>query len=136
ERAGTLKFAALALQAVQQAQVPVYTVQVRRSFGLGGQATGNGNNTSIRLAWPSGSWGDMPLQGGIEAAFRSEIEAAPPAERAKLRQKLSERFAAQTSIWRTVERFGVEEMIDPRDTRRYLGRLLRLAYRAPLTSHR
>jgi len=100
ERAGTLKFAAQALQAIQQAQVPVYTVQVRRSFGLGGQTTGNANATSVRLAWPSGSWGDMPLQGGIEAAFKSEIEAAPPEERAKLRQKLADRFAAQTSIWK------------------------------------
>ena len=127
ERTGTLKFAAQALRAIQQAKVPCFTVQVRRSFGLGGLATGNGHPASVRLAWPSGTWGDMPVQGGVEAAFKAELAAVPPAERAALKKKLEERFAAQTSIWRTVERFGVEEMIDPRDTRRYLVRLLRLA---------
>jgi acetyl-CoA carboxylase carboxyltransferase component len=71
------------------------------------------------------------VQGGVEAAFRAEIEAAPLEERPALRKKLAERFDAQTSIWRTVERFGVEEMIDPRETRRYLGRLLKLAYALP-----
>ncbi|MFO1169736.1 MAG: carboxyl transferase domain-containing protein [Hyphomicrobiaceae bacterium] len=131
ERAGTLKFASEATRAIQRTKVPVLTVQVRRSFGLGGQATGNGNETSVRLAWPSGVWGDMPVQGGVEAAFRAEIEAAPVEERPALRKKLTERFDAQTSIWRTVERFGVEEMIDPRETRRYLGRLLKLAYGLP-----
>lgn len=131
ERAGTLKFASDAVRAIQRAKAPVFTVQVRRSFGLGGQATGNGNPTSVRLAWPSGVWGDMPVQGGVEAAFRAELDAAPPEARAALKQKLAERFDIQTSIWRTVERFGVEEMIDPRETRRYLGRLLRLAYALP-----
>lgn len=133
ERAGTMKFASDAVRAIQRTKVPVFTVQVRRSFGLGGQATGNGNPTSLRLAWPSGVWGDMPVQGGVEAAFRAELDAAPPEERAALKKKLAERFDIQTSIWRTVERFGVEEMIDPRETRRYLGRLLRLAYALPVT---
>ena len=134
ERSGTMKFATQALRAIQQVSVPVYTIQVRRSFGLGGQATGNTSGVSIRLAWPSGSWGDMPLEGGIESAFRAQLEAAPPSERAKLRQVFTERFAAQTSIWRTVERFGVEEMIDPRQTRTYLARLLPLARRIPLAA--
>jgi acetyl-CoA carboxylase carboxyltransferase component len=133
ERAGTLKFASQAVRAIQQARVPVLTVQVRRSFGLGGQATGNGNPTSLRLAWPSGVWGDMPVQGGVEAAYRAELDAVPAEERAALKKKLAERFEAQTSIWRTVERFGVEEMIDPRETRRYIGRLLRLAYALPIS---
>ncbi|MEZ5924663.1 MAG: carboxyl transferase domain-containing protein [Hyphomicrobiaceae bacterium] len=134
ERAGTLKFASEAVRAIQQTKVPVFTVQVRRSFGLGGQATGNGNPTSLRLAWPSGVWGDMPVEGGVEAAYRAELEAAAPEDRAALKRRLAERFDAQTSIWRTVERFGVEEMIDPRETRRYLGRLLRLAYALPVGS--
>ncbi|MNR25911.1 Methylmalonyl-CoA carboxyltransferase 12S subunit [compost metagenome] len=132
EEAGTLKFGALALRAIQQAKIPVYTVQVRRSFGLGGVATGSRNPMSVRLAWPSGAWGDMPIEGGVEAAFRAELDAVKPEERAALKKELTKRFNEQTSIWRTVENFGVEEMIDPRDTRKYLARLIRLAYRAPL----
>lgn len=134
EEAGVLKFGALALRAIQQAKVPVYTVQVRRSYGLGGVATGSRNPMSIRLAWPSAAWGDMPIEGGVEAAFRAELDAASPEERPALKERLTKRFEEQTSIWRTVENFGVEEMIDPRDTRKYLARLVRLAYRRPLNS--
>lgn len=133
EEAGTLKFGALALRAIQQAKVPVYTVQVRRSFGLGGVATGSANPLSIRLAWPSAAWGDMPVEGGVEAAFRAQLEAAAPEDRAGLKRRLSERFASQTSIWKAVENFSAEEMIDPRETRTYLARLVRLFYRRPLT---
>jgi acetyl-CoA carboxylase carboxyltransferase component len=131
EEAGVLKFGAMALRAIQQAKVPVITVQVRRSYGLGGVATGSRNPLSLRLVWPSAAWGDMPIDGGVEAAFRAELEAVPPEERATLKERLTKRFEEQTSIWKAVENFGAEEMIDPRDTRKYLARIVRLAYRMP-----
>jgi len=132
EEAGVLTFGAMALRAIQQAKVPVITVQIRRSFGLGGVATGSRNPLSLRLIWPSAAWGDMPIEGGVEAAFRADLDAAPADERAALKEKLTKRFEEQTSIWRAVEKFGAEEMIDPRDTRKYLARLLALYYRMPL----
>lgn len=132
EESGVLKFGSMALRAIQKADIPVFTVQVRRSYGLGGVATGNRNPMSMRLSWPSAAWGDMPIEGGVEAAFRAELEAAPPEERAALKERLTLRFEKQTSIWRAVENFAVEEMIDPRDTRKYLARLVRLYYRGPI----
>lgn len=134
EEAGVLKFGAMALRAIQQAKVPVITVQVRRSYGLGGVATGSRNPMSIRLVWPSAAWGDMPIEGGVEAAFRAELDAAPPEQRVELKAQLTKRFEEQTSIWRAVENFGAEEMIDPRDTRKYLARLVSLSYRKSLGS--
>ncbi len=133
EESGVLRFGSQALRAIQKASVPVFTVQVRRSYGLGGVATGNANPLSLRLIWPSAAWGDMPMEGGLDVAFKSELEAAPPEQRAALREQLAKRFQAQTSIWGAVENFQVEEMIDPRDTRRYLARLVRLAYARPLS---
>ncbi|RWB70012.1 carboxyl transferase domain-containing protein [Mesorhizobium sp.] len=132
EESGVLKFGAMALRAIQQASIPVYTVQVRRSYGLGGVATGNGNLMSLRLCWPSAAWGDMPIEGGVEAAFRAELEAVAPEDRPALKEKLTKKFEAQTSVWRAVEHFAAEEMVDPRDTRRYLSRLVKLFYRSPL----
>ena len=125
ERAGVLRKGSRAVQAIHRTNVPVYTIQVRRSYGLAGQATGSPNLRSIRLAWPSGVWGDMPLGGGVEASFRREIEAAddPAAKRAEILA----RFSEQASPWRTVEKFGLEEMIDPRATRGHLARLLKVA---------
>lgn len=132
EEAGVLKFGAMALRAIQKAKVPVYTIQVRRSYGLGGVATGNTNPMSIRLCWPSAAWGDMPIEGGVEAAFRAELNAASPQERPALKEKLTKRFEAQTSVWRAVENFSAEEMIDPRQTRAHLARLVKLFYGRPL----
>jgi acetyl-CoA carboxylase carboxyltransferase component len=125
EKSGLIRRGARAVQAIQRACVPVFTVQVRRSFGLGGQGTGNRKGHSIRLAWPSGVWGDMPIAGGVAAEYGAEIAAAedPGAKQ----RELEERFAAQNSMWRTVERFGVEEVIDPRETRAALARLIKVA---------
>ncbi len=69
----------------------------------------------------------------MEAAFRAELEAAAPEDRPALKEKLTKRFEEQTSVWRAVEHFAAEEMIDPRDTRKYLSRLVKLFYRHPLT---
>ncbi|PBB86897.1 carboxyl transferase domain-containing protein [Mesorhizobium sp. WSM3876] len=132
EEAGVLKFGAMALRAIQKAKVPVYTVQVRRSYGLGGVATGSANPMSLRLCWPSAAWGDMPIEGGVEAAFRAELSAVSPEERPALKEKLTKRFEAQTSVWRAIENFSAEEMIDPRQTRGHLARLVKLFYARPI----
>jgi acetyl-CoA carboxylase carboxyltransferase component len=124
EKTGVLRRGTRAVAAIQRVSVPVFSIQVRRAYGMAAQGTGSTNRLSLRIAWPSGEWGDMPVSGGIEAEFRPLIESAPDPE-AK-RKELLEQFAYQTSIWRTVEKFGVEEMIDPRDTRKLLAELLAL----------
>ena len=70
---------------------------------------------NTRYAWPSGDWGSLPIAGGLEAAYRRELEAAedPVARRAEIEERLN----AVRSPSRTAERFGVEEIVDPRDTR-------------------
>ena len=57
----------------------------------------------------------MPVEGGVFAAFRREIEAAddPNARRSQIEAKL----LADSSPWKTAEAFGLEEMIDPVETR-------------------
>lgn len=128
ERTGVLRRGTRAVQAIQRARVPVFTVHVRRAYGLAAQGTGNLNGYSIRLAWPTGQWGDMPVPAGVEAEYGAEIAAAEdPVAR---RHEVTESFAAQMSMWRTVKRFGVEEVIDPRETRSVLSRLVRVATRA------
>ena len=81
-----------------------------------------------RYAWPSGDWGSLPIEGGIEAAYRAELEAA--ADPAKLRAEIEERLNEVRSPFRTAEAFRVEEIIDPRDTRPLLCEFANLA--APL----
>jgi acetyl-CoA carboxylase carboxyltransferase component len=115
ERSGTIRRGARALYAVAQASVPWVSVLVRRVYGVAGAGHGDGSRLNLRYAWPSGDWGSLPLAGGVEAAYRRELEAAEDPE--ALRAEIAARLDAVTSPFRTAERFSVEEIIDPRDTR-------------------
>jgi acetyl-CoA carboxylase carboxyltransferase component len=127
ERAGTIRRGARALAAVYQARVPWAAVIVRKVFGVAGAAHGRVQGLNLRFAWPSADWGSLPLEGGIEAAYRRDLEAAPDPQalRAQIQAEL-ERFR---SPFRTAEAFGIEKIIDPADTRRLLEEWVETAYR-------
>ena len=76
---------------------------------------GSGPGLIRRVAWPSAEWGSIPIEGGVSAAFRRQIESAadPLAERSAIEQRL----LGLRSPLRGAERFAVEDLIDPRDTR-------------------
>jgi acetyl-CoA carboxylase carboxyltransferase component len=115
EMAGTVRHGTRALAAVYQAEVPWCTVIIRKCFGVAGAGHTNHSRAQYRLAWPSADWGSMPTEGGIEAAYRRVIEEAPDPE-AK-RKEIEDMLNMVRSPLRTAEHFGIEEMIDPRDTR-------------------
>ena len=126
EKAGTIRKGVRALQAVYQASVPWVTIIVRRVFGVAGAGHANVQALNLRYAWPSGDWGSLPLEGGIEAAYKRELEAAP--DRAALLKEIEARLNVYRSPFRTAEAFNVEEIIDPRDTRPLLTDWVALAY--------
>jgi acetyl-CoA carboxylase carboxyltransferase component len=82
----------------------------------------------MRYAWPSGRWGSLPLEGGIEAAYRAELDAAPDPKQ-KLAE-IEERLTKLRSPFRSAETFWIEEIIDPRETRPLICDFANLA--APL----
>ena len=88
----------------------------------------NGSGAFMRYAWPSARWGSLPIAGGVDAAYRAVIAAAP--DPGKKRAEIEANLEALQSPIRTAEAFGVEEIIDPRETRRHLCRFAELA--APL----
>jgi acetyl-CoA carboxylase carboxyltransferase component len=115
EKAGTIRRGTRAYAAVYQATVPWVSVIVRKVYGIAGSAAGNASGLNLRYAWPSGNWGSLPIAGGLEAAYRRELEGAE--DPAALREQIQARLDAVRSPFRTAERFAVEELIDPRDTR-------------------
>jgi acetyl-CoA carboxylase carboxyltransferase component len=115
EKAGTIRRGARALYAVHQATVPWVSILVRKVYGVAGAGHGDGSRLNLRYAWPSGDWGSLPIEGGLEAAYRRELEASDDPE--TLRAEIAARLDAVRSPFRTAERFSVEEIIDPRDTR-------------------
>ena len=125
EKSATIRQGVRAMAAINQTSVPWCTVIVRNSFGVAGALHVPAGRLSIRYAWLSGWWGSLPLEGGIEAAYRAEIDAAPD-PKAKLAE-IEARLNALRSPFRTAEPFWVEEIIDPRDTRRLLCEFAALA---------
>ena len=125
EKAATIRHGVRAMAAVNQTTVPWCTVIVRNSFGVAGVVHQPADRFSIRYAWPSAYWGSLPLEGGIEAAYRAEIDAADdPAAKQK---EIEDRLNKLRSPFRSAEKFWVEEIIDPRKTRSLLSEFARLA---------
>jgi acetyl-CoA carboxylase carboxyltransferase component len=115
EQAGVTRAGVRAMSAIYQANVPICAVVMRKAYGLAGSAMFNPSRAKVRFCWPSGDWGSLPIDGGVEAAFRRELEAHPdPAARlAQIKAWLE----GLRSPFRTAESFYAEEIIDPRDTR-------------------
>ena len=125
ERSATIRHGARAMAAIYQTTTPWCTVIVRNSFGVAGAAHQPAGRYSLRYAWLSAYWGSLPLEGGIEAAYRADIDAAAD-PKAKLAE-IEERLNKLRSPFRSAERFWVEEIIDPRRTRSLLCEFARLA---------
>ena len=115
EKAGTIRQGARALAAIYQASVPFCSIIIRKVFGVAGAGHTPHHKLHYRYAWPSGDWGSLPVEGGIEAAYRAELDAAPDHD--NLRAEIEERLNRYRSPFRTAETFLIEEIIDPRDTR-------------------
>ena len=128
EKAATIRHGARTLAAVYQATVPWCSIIVRKAFGVAGAAHTNHTRLHYRYAWPSGDWGSLPIEGGLEAAYKSDLEAAD--DRDALMRDIEERLNRVRSPFRTAEAFLIEEIIDPRDTRPLLCEFANLA--APL----
>jgi len=134
EKAGVTRHGVRAMAAVYQAQVPILPVVIRKAYGLAGSVMFNPTRTRWRYCWPSGDWGSLPMAGGIEAAYKRQLEgsADPEAELKALYKK----FEAMRSPFRTAEAFIAEEIIDPRDTRPLVVEFVHHAYRVLKTGPR
>lgn len=128
EAKGTVRKGVRAAMAMEQASVPWATVFVRRAFGLAGGAYAPLTKmTNWRIAWPSAYWGSIPIEGGVEAAYAREISASE--EPQLLRDRLVGELKYLENPFLTAEKFGINDIIDPRETRPILCDWVKQAYR-------
>ena len=128
ERTGTIRKGAEWMIAFAQVRVPIFTVLMRRSFGVAGNnyATPR-SEPSMRVTWPAADVGGIPPEGGIEAAYKRQLaEADDPVA---FRAELNARIESVRGPLGPLNKFQIEEMIDPRDTRRYICEWVETAYR-------
>jgi propionyl-CoA carboxylase beta chain len=83
----------------------------------------------LRVAWPSADWGSLPIEGGLEVAYRRQLEAAGDDADA-LKARVLDELEAVRSPFRTAEVFDIEDIIDPAETRSVLVEWISTAYAA------
>ncbi len=125
--AGTATWEDGSVAALNLTQTPYICFVVRQLYGVAGGLHWRGQGLYRRYAWPSAHGGSMHIRGGTAIAYKREIEAAddPEAKRAEIEARLH----AISSPFRNAHAFGVEEIIDPRDTRPLLVDFMRDARR-------
>ena len=119
EERATMRRGTRALIASFEADVPKVEFMVRKAYGVAADAPnsiGAPHGANLRFGWPAGEWGGIPIEGGVAAAYRREIEAAPDPD--AHRAAIEERMLRLRSPIRAAHQFDVVDLIDPRDTRK------------------
>jgi len=123
---GNIRKGVRASFAMAQATVPLAVIYLRKCFGVAGAAQKTAMRFCWRYAWPSAVWGNIPVEGGVYAAHRAEIESAQDPK--KYLNELQDTYRAVSSPFRTAEAFGIEDIINPKDTRELLCEWVEIAY--------
>ena len=100
--------------------VPWVTVVLRKGYGLGAQAMAGGSfhAKDMVVAWPTGEFGGMGLEGAVRLGFKKELDAAKtPEERAELETRLIASAYVRGSALSMASHTEIDDVIDPAQTR-------------------
>ncbi len=110
--------------------VPTCTIVLRKAYGLGAQAMASGGFKFplFTIAWPTGEFGGMGLEGAVKLGYRKELEAIEDLEeRDKTFQTLVERMYEVGKAVSMADHFEIDDVIDPMESRRWITRALKAA---------
>jgi len=118
EKQGIVRAGARVVSVISSSRIPMICFVVRQLFGVAGGLHHRSVGVYRRYSWPSGNWGSMHIEGGTSAAYRRVIEESddPEAKRREIESNLN----TLASPFRTAHTFGIEDIIDPRDSRSLL----------------
>ncbi|EEQ92455.1 propionyl-CoA carboxylase beta chain [Blastomyces dermatitidis ER-3] len=118
ERSATMRWGVELGKTYFSTTMPIFNVITRRVYGVAGGIMVGCRDPAMQCAWPSGQWGSLPLDGGIEVGHRHELrEAEEVGKKAERYKELEEEYLRLMNPVRTANAFGVEEIVDPKDTR-------------------
>lgn len=104
--------------------IPMATIVTRKAYGLGAQAMMGGSTKAplACVAWPTGEFGGMGLEGAVRLGYRKELEAVEnDDERAELFDQMVARMYEHGKALNTASHFDIDDVIDPAETRRWLS---------------
>ena len=100
---------------------PLFSVIVRKVYGVAGALMVDSRDPSLRVAWPAGEWGSIPLEGGIDVGHRQELDAIEKEKGREARvhryRELEQEYRRLLNPVRTAGAFGIAEIVDPALTR-------------------
>jgi acetyl-CoA carboxylase carboxyltransferase component len=114
--------------------VPYFTLVMRKGYGLGAQAMAGGSFHAplFTVAWPTGEFGGMGLEGAVRLGFRRELDAIEDeANREAEFERLVARAYEHGKALNVATVFEIDDVIDPADSRRRIVETLRAAPRLP-----
>jgi acetyl/propionyl-CoA carboxylase alpha subunit/acetyl-CoA carboxylase carboxyltransferase component len=134
EATATVRHVSRMFVAGANAAVPLVCVVLRKGYGLGVMAMAGGGFTEpvITVAWPSGEFGGMGLEGAVRLGYRAELDAiADPDARERRYRELVDGLYEKGKALSTATVMEIDDVIDPADTRRVIDAALRTAGATP-----
>ena len=124
ERHGHVRACGEMFLAAARLTAPFVAVVVRRGYGLGAMAMAGGgfHAPDLTVAWPSGEFGPMGLEGAVRLGYRRELEAAPDAaaREALFKRLLAEQYERGGAI-NMAAALEIDAVIDPAETRAWVA---------------
>ena len=125
EKQATVRHVSRLFVTAANLSVPFFTVVLRKGYGLGAMAmaAGSFHASLFTIAWPSGEFGAMGLEGAVRLGFAKELAAQPdePA-RTALFDKLVSKAYANGKALNMASFLEIDAVIDPQETRSWLLR--------------
>ena len=119
----TVRHAARMFVTAANVQVPFMTIVLRKGYGLGAQAMAGGSFKApiFTVAWPTGEFGGMGLEGFVKLGYRKELEAIEdPLERKKSYEERVARLYENGKAVNTATYFEIDDVIDPATSREWI----------------
>jgi acetyl-CoA carboxylase carboxyltransferase component len=107
--------------------VPFGTIVLRKGYGLGAQAMAGGSFKAplFCVAWPTGEFGGMGLEGAVRLGYRKELEAIDDdAEREAAFEEMVARMYEIGKAVNAASHFELDDVIDPAESRRWITTML------------
>ena len=134
EKAGLVRHCSRLFVTGANITVPLISVVLRKSYGLGAQAMMGGSTKAphATVAWPTGEFGGMGLEGAVRLGYRKELAAIDDLdERERTFQGMVDRMYQVGKAVNVASHFEIDDVIDPADTRRWISAILEAAPPTP-----
>ena len=130
EKTGLVRHVSRMFVTARSVTSPTCTIVLRKAYGLGAQAMASGGFKFplFTVAWPTGEFGGMGLEGAVKLGYRKELEAIEdPEEKEATYQALVDRMYEVGKALSMADHFEIDDVIDPSDSRRWIVRGLKAA---------